>query len=233
MWKNKKVSIVLPAYNEASGIKTTIEEFFATGIVDEIIVVDAKSKDNTVEEVKKTNAKLIIGEIPGQGYGWAIRTGLKSTTGDYIITAESDGTFVGDDIAKLLTYADRDIDVVFGSRTHKEFILPGAEMNLIKRIADRIVAKFLQYIHKGPPLTDTGCTLKLITHTGLEKIKDKFTQSGSTFSPDFMITAIKNGLSCVQIPVHYRRRIGRSKLTGSFLKNIKLGLAYLRLIVFY
>ena len=96
MWKNKKVSVVFPAYNEEGNIATAVKDFLATDVVDELIVVDNNSKDNTAELAKKSGAKVI--KETRQGYGWANRRGLKEAKGDIIITAEPDGTFIGRDI---------------------------------------------------------------------------------------------------------------------------------------
>lgn len=57
MWKNSQVSVVFPAYNEEKNISNAINDFFSTGVVDEIVVVDNNSKDNTVKEVKKNKSK--------------------------------------------------------------------------------------------------------------------------------------------------------------------------------
>ena len=84
MYKNKTISLVLPAFNEQINIKKSIEEFLETGVFDEIIAIDNNSSDNTAEEIKKTSATYIIEKK--QGYGVAIRTGLKNCTGDYFYT---------------------------------------------------------------------------------------------------------------------------------------------------
>jgi glycosyltransferase involved in cell wall biosynthesis len=47
MWQVKKVSVIFPAYNEEENIKVAVEDFFSTGVVDEIIVIDNNSKDRT------------------------------------------------------------------------------------------------------------------------------------------------------------------------------------------
>ena len=53
MWRNQKVSVIFPTYNEKASIKKCIEEFFATGVVDEIIVVNNNAAEGTSEEVRK------------------------------------------------------------------------------------------------------------------------------------------------------------------------------------
>ena len=119
MYKNKTISLVLPAFNEQINIKKSIEEFLGTGVFDEIIVIDNNSSDNTAAEIKKTSATYIIEK--NQGYGAAIRTGLKNCTGDYIVMCEPDGTFQANDIHKFLSYAEQ-FDCVFG--TEKEAFPP-------------------------------------------------------------------------------------------------------------
>ena len=230
MFNKKKVSVVFPAYNEEENIKNAIEDFFSTNVVDEIIVVDNNSDDNTVKEVRKTKARLVT--ETNQGYGWALRRGLKEARGYYVITAEPDGTFVGNDVFKLLVYSE-DFDVVFGTRTSKECIWSGANMNLFLRLGNEFVAKFLEYMFDGPSLTDVGCTFKLIKKDALKKIQSKFSVGGPHFSPEFMILCIKNRIKSVEIPVNYRQRVGESKITGDFKRAIKLGIVMIIFILRY
>ena len=228
MFNNKKVSVVFPTYNEEENIKNAIGDFFSTDVVDEIIVVDNNSNDNTVKEVRKTKARLVTES--NQGYGWALRRGLKEARGYYIISAEPDGTFVGKDVFKLLAYSE-DFDAVFGTRTSRECIWSGANMNLFLRLGNEFVAKLLEYMFDGPSLTDVGCTLKLIKRDALKKIQSKFSVGGPHFSPEFMILCIKNKIKSVEIPVNYRQRIGESKITGSLKRAIKLGIVMIILIL--
>jgi len=230
MWKNKKISVVLPAYNEEENIKVAVQNFFSTKVVDEVIVVDNNSSDNTAKEVRKTRAKLV--KETKQGYGNALRRGLKEAKGEIIITCEPDGTFLSSDIFKLLVYGD-DFDVVFGTRTSKECIWEGANMNWFLRLGNWFVAKVLEYLFNGPSLTDVGCTYKLIKKKALKKIINRFTVGKSHFSPEFMILCIHNKFKVVEIPVNYGTRIGISKITGSFWKAFKLGFVMLWLILSY
>ncbi len=227
MWKNQKVSIVFPAYNEEKNIRCAILEFFSCKYVDEILAVDNNSKDNTANEIKKTKAKYILEKK--QGYGHALMMGMSEAKGDIIITAEPDGTFISKDVEKLLLYSD-EFEVVFGTRTSKSLIWDGAKMDWFLRVGNVFVAKLLEYVHNGPCLTDVGCTLKLIKRKSYLKIKNQLNVGGSYFSPEFMLVCIKNKLKCVEIPVNYKKRIGESKITANFWKSFKLGLKMIWLI---
>jgi len=230
MWNNKKVSIVFPAYNEGENIRNAIEDFFSSIYVDEIIVVNNNSTDNTIELVMKTNAKLI--HEKKQGYGYAIQRGLKDASGEYIIVAEPDGTFIGRDILKLLAYSC-DVDLVLGTRTSKELIWYGANMGLFLKWGNWALAKMIELLFNGPSLTDVGCTMRLIKKNALEKIQSQFTVGGSHFSPEMIILAIMNGLDVIEIPLNYKKRVGTSKITGEKTKAFKLGLVMIKLILKY
>lgn len=231
MWNDKKVSVVFPAYNEEKNIKIAIEDFFASGFVDEIIVVDNNSKDKTAEIARTTKAKLVKESI--QGYGSALQTGMKAASGDLIVMAEPDGTFMGKDIIKLLAYSD-DFDVVFGTRTTRELIWKQANMQWLLRMGNVLVAKMIEFLYSGPALTDVGCTMKLIRKEAREKVKDKLSINGSHFSPAFMIACLTSDLDCIEVSVNYCPRIGESKITGRGLwPAAKLGLVMAGLILKY
>jgi len=119
MYGSKTVSVVLPAYNEEKYIRAAVEDFLTLGVVDEVLVVDNNSRDGTAVEARATRARVV--SETRQGYGYALRRGLQDASGDIIIMAEPDGTFLGRDVLKLLAYAD-DFDMVCGTRTTRELV---------------------------------------------------------------------------------------------------------------
>src|SRR5215216_3529175 len=125
MWNDKRVSVVLMTYAERDSIRSVIEGFFDTGVVDEVVVVDNNAQPGTREEVARTQARLVHEST--QGYGHATRRGLVESSGDLIVIAEPDGTFRPEDIFKLLVYSEQ-CEAVFGTRTTRELIWSGANM---------------------------------------------------------------------------------------------------------
>lgn len=230
MYNQKKISVVFPAYNEEENIVSAIEDFFSTGIVDEIIVVDNNSTDNTVQKVSKTKATLIREQK--QGYGHALQRGLREATGDLIILSEPDGTFTGRDIFKLLSYTD-DFEMVLGTRTAKELIWKEANMNFFLRFGNVLVAKLLEWLYSGPCLTDCGCTLRLIHKNALARIKDELTVGESHFLPEMVILGLKKGIPMIEIPVNYKGRVGSSKITGTFRGSFITGINMIGMIIKY
>jgi glycosyltransferase involved in cell wall biosynthesis len=230
MYGDKRVSVVLPAYDEELHIRKAVEDFFLPGVVDEVVVVDNNSRDRTAEEAAKTCARIV--RETAQGYGHALRRGLREATGDLIILAEPDGTFVGRDVLKLLAYSD-DFEMVCGTRTTRELIWAQANMGWFLRVGNWAVAKLLQVLHDGPSLTDCGCTLRLIHKTALDRIVGHLTVGGSHFLPEMVILALKHGLRVIEVPVNYRGRIGESKITGTLKGTLRTGFRMIGLVLKY
>jgi glycosyltransferase involved in cell wall biosynthesis len=230
MYNGKTVSVVMPAYNEEKGIGTVVRSFLSMPEVDEVIVVNNNSADKTGEIAAEAGATVVPEKL--KGYGYASQTALRSANSDFIIIVESDDTFRAEDVHKFLVYAE-DFDVVFGSRTSKSCIWEGSNMGPFLRYGNWAVGKLLEYIHNGPCLTDVGCTYKLVRRDALQHLRPMFTVGRSHFSPELMILAIRSHLKCVEIPIHYRPRVGTSKITGTFWKAFRLGMRMILMVVHY
>jgi glycosyltransferase involved in cell wall biosynthesis len=228
MWNNKTISVVFPAYNEEANIAAAVKDFLGVGLVDEVIVIDNNSKDRTAERALEAGARVISESI--QGYGAALTRGLHEAKSDLIVLAEPDGTFTARDIHKLLAY-EEDFDVVCGTRTTRELIWDQANMGWFLRLGNLIVAKGLEVLYSGPSLSDCGCTLRLIHRPALEKILPKLTVKGSHFLPEMVVLSLKAKLRLIEIPVNYGRRVGESKITGTWKGTFKTGLNMIGLIL--
>ena len=220
MYGGKTVSVVFPAYNEADNIRRAVLEFLVPDVVDEVVVVDNNSRDETAAEAAAAGARVV--RETRQGYGFALQRGLAEAAGDLIIMAEPDGTFVGRDILKLLAYSE-DFDMVCGTRTTRELIWQQANMGWFLRVGNWAVAKMIQFLYDAPSLTDCGCTLRLTHRAALDRFRDALTVGGSHFLPEMVILALKRGLRIIEVPVNYRGRIGESKITGTLKGTLRTG----------
>jgi len=221
MYRNKKISVILPTYNEKDSIRKVIQDFEELGIVDEILVINNNAAEGTSEEVRKTSAVEIFESI--QGYGSAIQRGFRECTGDLIAVCEPDDTFLAKDIYKLLSYSE-DMDIVYGSRTYKELIWTGANMGWFLRTGNWAVAKLLQVLFNTNTLTDVGCTYRLVHKKVINELLPLFLVKSNFFGPEMMVRSYLKKYKCVQIPVVYKQRIGKSSVTGDLFKAFKLGI---------
>jgi len=239
MYNNKLVSVILPTYNERDSIKKVIDDFlsiklnFDSPVVDEVIVVNNNAVKGTSEEVAKVmrgGATVIEVFEQLQGYGAAIRRGFKEAHGDVLVVCEPDDTFVALDIIKLLSFS-ADVDIVYGSRTIKNFIWDGANMGWFLKSGNWAVAKMIEVLFNTNSLSDVGCTFRLIKRDALNKIQDKFLVHSNFFGPEMMVLGYQMKIKSVQIPVNYKSRVGESSVTGNLMKAFKLGLQMIILIL--
>lgn len=230
MWRDKKVSVIFPTYNEKDSIRAAIEDFFASGYVDEIVVVNNNAAEGTDAEVTPTKARLV--HETQQGYGHAIWRGLAEAEGDLLILAEPDGTFSGNDVVKLLAFSD-DVPVVFGTRTAREFVWDGANMGLFLKWGNYSVGKLMEFLFNTTFLSDVGCTMRLLHRDTYEAVRPQFTVGGSHFGPQIMLLVILNGFPFVEIPINYRKRVGQSSVTGSLFRAFTLGCQMILMILQY
>jgi glycosyltransferase involved in cell wall biosynthesis len=230
MWCGKRVSLILPTYNEKDSIRACVEEFEQTGVVDEILVINNNAAAGTSEEVAETCAREIF--EARQGYGAAIRRGFREATGELIVVSEPDGTFRGRDVRKLLAYAE-DFDVVYGSRTVKELIWEGANMGPFLKWGNYWVAKLMELLFNTTSLTDVGCTVRCVRRETLRRLEPHFTVDGSFFGPEMMVISVLLKTKIVQVPVNYTKRVGHSSVTGNKWVAFRLGLRMIAMILGY
>ncbi len=123
---------------------------------------------------------------PRQGYGYATRRGLVEATGDLIVLAEPDGTFVPKDISKLLVYSS-ECDAVFGTRTTWELVWEGANMDWFLRWGNWAVAKLIEVLLNTSHLSDVGCTYKLLRRDTARRVASGMKVGGSHAGAEIML----------------------------------------------
>lgn len=162
------VAIVIPAYNEGSAIKDTIQAIPRT--FPNVIVVDDGSRDDTRERVLETRARLIKHPINlGQGAG--LQTGIDAAlldpTIEYIVTFDADGQHRIEDVQDMLAYAEQHrVQIVMGSRfLGKAINMPKTKRAILK------AAVWFSNITSGVHLTDTHNGLRVIHRSAAERLR--------------------------------------------------------------
>ncbi|WP_456326943.1 glycosyltransferase family 2 protein [Palaeococcus sp. (in: euryarchaeotes)] len=185
-----KISIVIPAYNEANRIGTVLSEI--PEFVDEIIVVDDGSEDNTSEVAKSFGVKTLRLE-PNQGKGAAMREGVKEAMGDIIIFMDADGQHKPDEIIKLVEPIVKDeADFVIGSR----MIKAQGKRPLIRKVSN-FLSTFLIRMKVGVDVKDTQSGFRAIKREFLPEIESKRYE----VETEILIKAVKKGARVKEVPV--------------------------------
>ena len=220
---------MIPAYNEAASIGHVIRQFQPH--VDEIVVMDNQSPDGTGDIARRMGA--VVHSEPLAGDGDALRKGMDAATGDILVLVEADDTFSARDLNKLLEYL-KDADMVIGTRTTREMIARGANMDGLLRWGNVVVGKLVEALWWSvePRLTDVGCTYRALWRDTYRAIRPYLREDGAPFSPEMMIEVLRIEGRLIEIPVnYYRRRAGESKHSTSRWHSAKTGLRMIRVIL--
>jgi len=208
----KKVSIVIPAYNEEKSIGATLDLINDTikSIKDydfEIIVSNNNSTDNTEKIAKEKGAKVIF--AAKKGYGNAYKKGLINAKGDIIITGDADATYPFEDIHRFLELLiNEDIDFISTNRFAK---LEKNSMPLINYIGNIFLTCVCNVIY-GYKIKDSQSGMWIMKKEVLKSMNLAIMSGGMPFSQEIKIYAIYNNFKFKEIPITYRKRIGEKKL---------------------
>ncbi len=204
-FSEKRISLIIPSRNEEQTIAAVIQD--ALPHVDEVMVVDNRSTDQTVEAALSAGAR--VERVNLKGYGDTIRHGLDHATGDILIVMEADYSFRAKDLGKFLEYI-KDADMVIGTRTTRQLIEQGANMNGWLRLGNLIVAKLVELLwwESEPRFTDVGCTYRAIWKEAYQKIRNDLHSTGPEFSLEMMIKMLKYKQRILEIPISYYPRLG-------------------------
>lgn len=223
------IKLIIPAFNEQNSIAKVINDI--PKIVDEIIVIDNNSTDNTAKNAKNAGA-TVLKEIK-KGYGFACLKGI-----DYIASQTEKPTIVvfldGDysDYPEQLTeilqpIIEENIDFVIGARV-KHLREQGAMTP--QQIFGNWLATTLMSVFFDSKFTDLG-PFRAIKYDKLVALKMIDKTYGWTVEMQLKVLKLK--MSYIEIPVKYRNRIGTSKVSGTVKGSIFAGIKILSWIFKY
>lgn len=211
--RRAKVTVVVPARNEAGNIQAAIERMPVMGKETEVIFVEGGSTDDTAATVARTVAeykgplKLRHLTQTGKGKGDAVRLGFEHARGDLLMILDADLTVPPEDLARMVELMERGVtDYVQGTRL--VYPMQDEAMRVLNRAGNSFFAKTFTFL-LAQPITDTLCGTKVLWRRDWERIQATRHVLGD-FDPfgdfDLLFGARRMNLKILEVPVRYGAR---------------------------
>ncbi len=211
----KKLSIVIPAYNEERFIGELLEKIVGVdtesiGYCKEVVVVDDGSSDNTAAIVSRYTWVTLVKQN-NQGKGAAVRNGIYHSTGDYLLVQDADLEYDPEDYKVMLTELNRQSGAVaiYGSRTmgmsagHPLFKSKHKEQGFGQWLAGRVLSLWAWLLF-GKYISDTLTAYKLYPNLILKNLP--IVTNGFETDHELTCKLIKHGVQIVEVPISYSPR---------------------------
>ena len=202
--KKKDVCIFIPALNEASSIGKVIDGFHDEGYHN-ILVVDGKSADNTVDVATSHGARVVIQR--GKGKGQAIRQAFaEEISTDYVVMIDADLTYLPSEVETVLAPVLSDeADHVIGNRFANYQAGAFTRLNLF---GNKILNRMFGMAH-GVWLNDILSGYRAFNRYTIEKMD--LWENGFEIESEMTVESIKKGIRVKEVPITYRTRVKGAK----------------------
>ncbi len=203
MYQDKRISVVMPCLNEEQGLREVFRDM--PRWIDEVIVVDNGSTDNTAAVARSLGATVIAERR--RGYGIAYKTGLCQATGDIIVTMDGDATYPRNFIPVLLdVMLEENLDFISCDRTgHKD--RPSNWLRLLGNDILNLAIFSLYFFH----IHDSQSGMWVFKRELLGRMH--LTSDNMAFSEEIKVEAFTlPGVRAKELPIYYKERHGVSKL---------------------
>jgi SAM-dependent methyltransferase len=208
----QRVSVIVPARNEAGNIESAVQRTPVMGAGTEIIFIEGHSKDNTWEEIERVRAKYPEIDIKtmrqsGIGKGNAVREAFAVASGDILMILDADLTVPPEDLPKFydaLVYRRAE----FANGVRLVYPMDEKAMRFLNMCANKLFSLAFTWI-MGQSVKDTLCGTKVLFRRDYLRIAANRRQFGD-FDPfgdfDLLFGARKLNLKIIDIPIRYRER---------------------------
>ena len=232
MYNNKKIVVVLPAYNAALTLEKTYKEI-PFELVDEVILVDDDSKDNTLDLAKKLGIKHIIHHEENKGYGGNQKTCYKKALelgADIVVMLHPDYQYTPLLIPSMVSIIGSGLyPVVFGSRILGKSALTGG-MPKYKYLSNRFLT-LVQNILMDEKLTEYHTGYRAYSGEVLKKINFDLNSDDFIFDNEMIALIFYNGFNIAEITCPTKYFDDASSI--NFRRSLKYGLGVLRVSFLY
>jgi len=216
-----QVSVVVPAYNEAEVVGSTVAGLLREQRWLEVIVVDDGSTDETGERAAAAGAQVIRHPY-NKGNGAAVKTGIRAARGDYVLLIDADGQHPPEEALKLIQPLE-DHDLVIGSRSARD-------QPLVRALGNAIFQRLASWL-TGRPIPDLTSGFRAARRDRLVEILPLL-PNGFSYPTTSCLALLKSGHNVAFVPIHARPRIGRSKVRV-VRDGVRFLLIILKLVTLY
>ncbi|HEY8900007.1 MAG TPA: glycosyltransferase [Chthoniobacterales bacterium] len=209
---SRRVSVVVPARNEAGNIEAAVTRTPMMGDSMELIFVEGNSTDDTWEEIQRVKAaypdrEIQIMQQPGKGKGDAVRCGFAAATGDILMILDADLTMPPEELPKFYE-ALVSGHAEFANGVRLVYPMEKEAMRFLNLCANKFFSVAFSWL-LAQPVKDTLCGTKVLWKEDYERIAANRCYFGD-FDPfgdfDLLFGADRLGLQIVDIPIRYRDR---------------------------
>ncbi|MCX8072061.1 MAG: glycosyltransferase family 2 protein [Candidatus Binatia bacterium] len=202
-----KLSVVIPAFNEARRILPSLERIFSylgsQPYDSEVVVVDDGSTDATAalvrERFRDRPALRLLRYTPNRGKGYAVRQGALQARGDWVLISDADLSTPIEELPKLVRALEQGFDVAIGSRA-----LPQSEVrkrqNLLRERAGKLFNWWVRHV-VDLPFHDTQCGFKLFQRERMAAVWPHLTVDRFAFDVELLAVALALGRRVAEVPV--------------------------------
>ena len=197
-----RTSIVIPAFNEATSLRSLVAALLGASTWHEVLVIDDGSTDATADEASAAGARVIRHPY-NKGNGAAVKTGVREATGRFILIVDADGQHRPTDASRLVSHLDA-YDLVIGARSGR------SHANLVRRLGNDLLNRVAGYLTERP-VPDLTSGFRAAKRECLLEFLHLLPNGFSTPTTTTM-AFMKAGYSVRFEPVETARREGRSKI---------------------
>jgi glycosyltransferase involved in cell wall biosynthesis len=218
MSKRMRTVVIIPAHDEEEALPRVLADI-PPGVADAVLVVDNGSGDGTAAAARRAGATVVA--EPHRGYGSACLAGIAAAAAlrpDVVVFLDADHSDHAEEMELLLEPIRRgEFDLVIGSRALGERE-PGALLPQA-RIGNLLAVHLIRWLF-GHHYTDLG-PFRAIRWRSLETLGMRDRAFGWT--AEMQVRAVQRRLRITEVPVRYRRRVGRSKISGTLGGTLRAG----------